>query len=57
VPEHDHCRATGRRARDLDRILDCFRTSREKRRPLQVGARRKPVERGGYVDESLVLGD
>jgi hypothetical protein len=57
VSEHDHRRATGCRTSDLDRVLDRFRTGREQRRPLRVVTRGKPVQRGGYVDESLVLRD
>ena len=57
VPEHHHRRATGRRTSDLDRVLDRFRPGREERGPLRVVARGKPVEGGGDLDESLVLGD
>ena len=57
VSEHDHGRATGCRTSDLDRVLDRLRTRREQRRPLRVVTRGQPVERRGYVDESLVLRD
>jgi hypothetical protein len=57
MPEHDYRRATGRRTSDLDRVLDRLRASREQRRPLRVVARGKPVEGGGYGDDSLVLSD
>ena len=57
VAEHDDGGPAGRRAGDLDGVLDGLGAGGEQCRLLRVVAGGQAVQRSGDVDEALVLGD